>query len=129
MKIQKFMLVLSTFLLALGVTLGAVGAHALKSVLSEQALATFDTGVRYLLVHAATMLSLSFQAHVIQSKIGLRSLTLFLLLNLIGILFFCSGCMMYAITGIKLFAHLAPIGGISFIAAWLLLSFKFFRKF
>ena len=34
-------------LAASGVTLGAFGAHALKSTLSAEALVTFETGVRY----------------------------------------------------------------------------------
>ena len=40
----------------LGVAGGAFGAHALKARLSEQMLANFETGTRYLLVHAVALL-------------------------------------------------------------------------
>ena len=40
----------------LGVAGGAFGAHALKARLSEQMLANFHTGTRYLMVHAVALL-------------------------------------------------------------------------
>ena len=36
----------------LSVGIGAIGAHALKEVLSEELLNSFETGVRYQMYHA-----------------------------------------------------------------------------
>ena len=41
---------------AIGVALGAFGAHALKSRVTEDLLAVFETGVRYQMYHALAML-------------------------------------------------------------------------
>ena len=125
---KKLMLTTSTFLLGVAVLLGAVGAHALKHKISPEALGTFETGVRYFLVHAAALMTMGFQEHFIQEKVGLFTLKIFLGLIFIGLICFSGGCMMYAVTGIKTFAHMAPIGGMSFIFAWFFLSFNFWKK-
>ena len=53
--------------LILGITaiiLGAFGAHALKKVLTEEALVTFETGVKYQMYHALFLLFLGTTALV-----------------------------------------------------------------
>ena len=42
------------------VLLGAFGAHALKSFLTPEKLQSYETGVRYQLIHALALISLSF---------------------------------------------------------------------
>ena len=55
MTIEKFMK--SAILLALtAVALGALGAHTLKDILSNSQMHSFETGVRYQLIHAITLL-------------------------------------------------------------------------
>ena len=41
----------------ISVLLGAFGAHALKSVLSPEKLQSFETGVRYQLIHALALIA------------------------------------------------------------------------
>ncbi|MGI8671895.1 MAG: DUF423 domain-containing protein, partial [Luteitalea sp.] len=41
--------------MALGVALGAFGAHGLRSLLSPDLLAIYETGVRYHLVHGLAL--------------------------------------------------------------------------
>jgi uncharacterized membrane protein YgdD (TMEM256/DUF423 family) len=43
----------------IGVMLGAFGAHALKSVLAPDKLQSFETGVRYQLIHSLALIALS----------------------------------------------------------------------
>jgi len=47
---------------AMGVTLGAFGAHALKSRVTEDFLAVFETGVRYQIFHAFALLAVAWAA-------------------------------------------------------------------
>ena len=47
------------FLAIIAVLLGALGAHSLKDILSERQLNSFETGVRYQLFHAITLLILA----------------------------------------------------------------------
>ena len=45
---------------ASGIVLGAFGAHAFKKLLSEEKLASFETGVRYQMYAALTLLIIRF---------------------------------------------------------------------
>ena len=51
-KMQKKIFIAATLLGLLGVVLGAFAAHGLRSVLTESALESFQTGVRYQIYHA-----------------------------------------------------------------------------
>jgi uncharacterized membrane protein YgdD (TMEM256/DUF423 family) len=109
---------LGGFLAALAVGLGAIGAHALKSHLSAEQLATFHTAVQYQMCHAVGL--------VLVGLLGLHRRSRWLdgagWLMLSGIVFF-SGCLYaWLATGIRLFVHLVPIGGVAFIIGWLLLA-------
>lgn len=115
----KRSLMLGTLLLALGVLIGAFGAHGLKSMVDEAKLVTFETGVRYHFYHAFGLVLFGlFQAHTkSQSKLT----TLFFVL---GILLFSFNCYLYAVSGIKTFAMIVPVGGLSYMAGWIC----FFRE-
>ena len=47
---------------AIGVTLGAFGAHALKSRVTEDLLSVFEIGVRYQMYHAFGLLAVAWAA-------------------------------------------------------------------
>lgn len=101
-------------LLFIAVALGAFGAHGLKDKVTPLALETWKTGNLYHFIHAGALL--------VCSLIPLKSAwapRLFLL----GIAIFSGGCYVYAVTGIKTFALIVPIGGLSFLAAWSKLGF------
>jgi len=44
----------------LAIIIGAFGAHALKKILSEEQLSSFETGVKYQMYHAIILLMLGF---------------------------------------------------------------------
>ena len=54
---HKSFLKIATFLGALAVVLGAFGAHSLKQVVSDNAVNTFETGVRYQFYHVFALLA------------------------------------------------------------------------
>ncbi len=114
---KKFFL--PSFLLALAVLIGAFGAHGIEKSVSEKALATYETGNFYHFIHA---LGLGFLL-LIEEKSS-KSLKLEKLLMVLGICIFSGGCYFYALTGIKFLAMIVPLGGLSFVASWLLLSLK-----
>ena len=47
---------------AIGVALGAFGAHALKTRVTEDLLAVFEIGVRYQMYHALALLAVAWGA-------------------------------------------------------------------
>jgi uncharacterized membrane protein YgdD (TMEM256/DUF423 family) len=111
---------------ALGVALGAFGAHALESYLQAQSpdvaetarlLQTWEVAVRYQMYHALALLFAGLWAASHPS----RALTMAGWAFLVGVAIF-SGCL-YALvlTGVKILGAIVPIGGVLLILGWLAL--------
>ncbi len=109
-------------LLAIGVILGAFGAHALEKVLDEKSLKVWNTGVLYLFIHAMGLVLFQYgmKAGYLELKKGLWA-SRFLL---IGILLF-SGSLFLLSTqtatsiNFKWLGPITPIGGLCLIAGWI----------
>ena len=56
----QFTLLFASILGGLAVVFGAFGAHALKKILSEEQLKSFETGVKYQMYHAIVLLVIGF---------------------------------------------------------------------
>jgi len=103
---------------AFGVALGAFGAHVLKSSLTAYSLAIYETGVRYHLVHGLAV----FVAAWLAGEDQTRSARLAGLLFIVGILLFSGSLYVLALTGIRWFGAITPIGGLAWIAAWVIIA-------
>ena len=57
---EQFTLITASILGGLSVIFGAFGAHALKKILSEEQLKSFETGVKYQMYHAIVLLIIGF---------------------------------------------------------------------
>lgn len=113
---------------ATGVAIGAFQAHGLEKVLTGQQVSPEDishrlelcsTGVRFQLIHALALIVISIVVMLrptdrIWNAIGFGFC--------LGILFFSGSLYMISIAGEKSFGRFAPIGGVSFMASWLLVS-------
>lgn len=119
---RRELIIASTFF-GLAVALGAFGAHGLKIYLSDKAMHTYQTGILYQFLHAIALFIVSFIGSYYHIRIQ-RSFWTFVL----GIIFFSFNCYIYAISDIKIFAMLIPLGGIFFIIGWLLLIIKLFKS-
>ena len=102
---------------ALAVMLGAFGAHALEHRLDERALEVWQTANRYHFYHALGLLGLG-----LWEGLGGRGTRAAAGGWLTGLLLFCGGLYVYALTGLKLGAMLAPVGGMAFLVGWLALT-------
>jgi uncharacterized membrane protein YgdD (TMEM256/DUF423 family) len=102
---------------ALAVALGAFGAHALEGRLSEHSLEIWQTANRYHFFHALGLLGLG-----LWQGLGGGGVKLAATAWLVGLLLFSGGLYLYALTGLKLGAMLAPLGGLCFMVGWLALS-------
>jgi uncharacterized membrane protein YgdD (TMEM256/DUF423 family) len=112
--------------LALGVILGAFGAHALRGRLDAYLMSVYDKAVFYHFIHAlgALIVSLMPKVGVIsESKAGWVCGLL-----LAGVLIFSGSLYALAITGYRGLGAITPIGGVSFIAGWLVLAWALMRK-
>lgn len=105
--------------MALGVALGAFGAHGLRSRLSPDLLAVYETGVRYHLVHGLALLVTAWLAG--RDPRGAR---LAGVLFALGILLFSGSLYLLALTGVRGWGAVTPLGGLAWIAAWGLLAWR-----
>lgn len=114
--------------MAIAVGLGAFGAHELKELIDENALVTWETGIRYLTIHAFAMIILGISHRKFSEKMLNLALRLFILGIILfsGSLLLLSTSVLWAGTKQSFLGAITPLGGVSFIAAWLLLFFKGF---
>ena len=109
---------LGAIAMAFGVALGAFGAHGLRDRLAPELLAVYETGVRYHLVHALGL----FVAAWLAGEDQTRSARLAGVLLVVGILLFSGSLYVLALTGVRAFGAVTPLGGIAWLAAWILIA-------
>jgi len=116
---------------ALAVALGAFAAHALKTMLPADAVAVFETGVRYQFYHAFALLIIGIASEKFSDKLVRWAGNCFIT----GVILFSGS--LYAITVLRITGAtgayryagiITPFGGLFFIAGWLLLFFAALRK-
>jgi uncharacterized membrane protein YgdD (TMEM256/DUF423 family) len=113
-------LIIAGALLAfLGVTLGAFGAHALKSRIDGELLAVYQTGVQYHLVHA---LGIIFIGVLTQSLPLSKWLPIAGWTMAAGVILFSGSLYTLSLTGVRAFGAVTPLGGIALLAGWLMLA-------
>lgn len=103
---------------ALSVALGAFAAHGLSDSLSLKMLATFRTAVLYQFLHTIALLGLiSLPDQMVDAgRQRLAAKSWF-----VGILLFSGSLYSLVFTGITALGMITPLGGLAFIAGWLLL--------
>lgn len=110
----------------LAVAIGAFGAHGLEKSLDADAIATFETGVKYQMYHTLLLLLISTFALSEKTK-----KILFILL-VVGIVFFSGsiyGLATNDLTGFDFtkIALITPLGGTLLIVSWGVLLFNFIK--
>ncbi|MFO0900756.1 MAG: DUF423 domain-containing protein [Pirellulales bacterium] len=108
---------------ALGVALGAFGAHFLRDRVSSgvwdaRQLEIFEVGVRYQMYHALALVVVGLWAERRPSRRATAAGACFLF----GIVVFSGLLYALAFTQIKVLGAIVPIGGMAFIVGWLALA-------
>ena len=99
---------------ALGVALGAFGAHGLERITTDpHQLEVWHTAAQYHLVHGVALLGVA--AHPRQPRLAGG-------LFLVGIAVFSGSLYAMGLTGHRWLGAITPIGGLAFIAGWLALA-------
>jgi uncharacterized membrane protein YgdD (TMEM256/DUF423 family) len=101
-----------------GVGLGAFGAHGLRGRLSPDMLAVFETGVRYQMYHALALLATAALFTRIDGRAAVAAGWCFTA----GIFVFSGSLYALALTGVTILGAITPIGGVAFLAGWILLA-------
>jgi len=117
---------LGAILLGLAVISGAFGAHGLRGRLDAYSMGIYEKAVFYQFIHALGILIVPLFTRVGALTESSTNWVCGLLLT--GILIFSGSLYVLALSGIRTFGAITPIGGLSFIAAWFLLAFRLLRR-
>jgi uncharacterized membrane protein YgdD (TMEM256/DUF423 family) len=108
-------------LLAIAVMLGAFGAHGLRGKIDDYSMNVYERAVLYHFLHALGILIVSILPRVGALTESRTNWVAGLLCA--GILLFSGSLYVLAISGIRMMGAVTPFGGLSFIAAWVLLAY------
>lgn len=112
-------IVAGALLMFVGVVLGAFGAHALQQVLTPRQLSSYQTGVLYQQLHSLALLLVGVIALVTPAS---RWLARAAVLFGAGMFFFSGSIYLMTLGAPRWLGMVAPIGGLSFMLAWLALA-------
>lgn len=116
----KWILITGGILAGLGVMAGAFGAHALKGVLDPKAMQWIETGVFYQMTHALALIACGLLPRA-------TSINKTALLFASGTILFSGSLYLMALTGITKLGIITPLGGVCFIAGWILFCISMWR--
>jgi len=128
---KKSVVIVGAVLIVISIAVGAMGAHALKEILSDSSLKSLETAVRYQMYMGIAILSLGLNYH----KFRKRSFNYFYLFILLGSILFS-----FSIYGLiwadhssffslkKVFGPLTPLGGTLMIIGWSIFIVQFSRQ-
>jgi len=106
--------------LGLAVILGAFGAHGLRGKLDAYSMGIYERAVFYHFIHAIGLLVVPVLARM--EALRPSAATLVCALLAAGVLIFSGSLYLLALTGTRWLGAITPIGGLCFIAAWLVLA-------
>jgi uncharacterized membrane protein YgdD (TMEM256/DUF423 family) len=118
--------VAGAILMALAVGLGAFGAHGLRDRLDAYSMGVYEKAVFYHFVHGLGLLIVSFLPKTGTFSASAAAWVCGLLLA--GILLFSGSLYLLAISGNRMLGAITPLGGVSFIAAWVMLAWFLMRR-
>jgi uncharacterized membrane protein YgdD (TMEM256/DUF423 family) len=124
-KLNKKIAISAAVLGAVTIAIGAFGAHGLKQLVSADAVASFETGVRYQMYHVIVLIALSLSTKI--SGVTLKWVFRFFI---VGMLLFSGSIYLLAVKEVLPFevsflGPITPLGGLLFISGWLRLAFGF----
>jgi uncharacterized membrane protein YgdD (TMEM256/DUF423 family) len=117
---ERTFLVLGALSAGISVAAGAFGAHALKTRLSPDLLAVFETGARYQMYHALGLAAAAWAAsrgaggHAAAAWAGW--------LFVAGTVLFSGSLYALALSGVRGLGAVTPFGGVAFLAGWVALA-------
>jgi uncharacterized membrane protein YgdD (TMEM256/DUF423 family) len=108
----------------LAVAAGAFGAHALRSRLSPDTQAVFETGARYHMYHALALLAAAWAFTRWPGGPVIAAGWLFV----VGTVLFSGSLYLLALTGQRWLGAITPLGGLAFILGWAALAWAALRS-
>lgn len=133
-KLDKNIMLTAALLGAVTIGIGAFGAHGLRELVNEDALRSFETGVRYQMYHVLALLVVGSWASFGPSERGginpiIRGTKKWVYrFFCLGILFFSGSLYFLALKdllpfSVKFLGPVTPVGGLLFVIGWLRLAY------
>jgi len=115
---QRTILMTGILFAGLAVAIGAFGAHGLRPILEQNGrVDTFELAVRYQFYHSFAILFAGILIQNFPSRHIGRGVICFIA----GILIFSGSLYTLSLTGLRVLGAITPVGGVLFIAGWILL--------
>jgi uncharacterized membrane protein YgdD (TMEM256/DUF423 family) len=108
---------------ALGVALGAFGAHGLKARVAADLLAVWETAARYQVLHALALLAAAWACERWPGALAQGAAWLFLA----GVVLFSGSLYALVLTGARAMGAITPLGGLCLIGGWVCLALAAMR--
>lgn len=129
MQMRKTFIRTGSLLAGLGVAIGAFSAHMLKGHITAEQMETFQTGVRYHLIHALALFIIGVMLYFRRTTWLLRAGWSFV----IGIVLFSASLYLLSVRDLlsvplDWIGFVTPVGGLFFIAGWIGIFFSTFES-
>ena len=114
----------------LSVTLGAMGAHSLKNILTEKNLSAFQTATDYMGYHGLALILVGIVSLQLNDS-GSKALKKVGILFTLGILMFSGSIYILISDGPRIFGPITPLGGLCFMLGWFIFAgviIKYFKN-
>ncbi|MFC7441370.1 DUF423 domain-containing protein [Laceyella putida] len=117
---MKLFVLLGSINMALAVAIGAFGAHVLAGKVTEKMLQNWNTGAHYHIIHALALIGVGLLMSKVNGASSLLPIAGWLIFA--GIVFFSGSLYTLVLTGVRTWGAVTPIGGVAFIAGWILVA-------
>lgn len=112
---MKLFVILGAINAFISVALGAFGAHGLERKISDHYIAVWETAVQYQMFHAMGLIAIGILIGMTDLSMNVAGWLMFA-----GIIFFSGSLYVLAVSGISILGAITPIGGVLFLAAWVM---------
>ena len=126
----RIYMVIAALLGGLAVAAGAFGAHGLKKLVPPETVSSYQTGVQYQMYHAFALLIVGILYERLQSNLLNYAGALFIagIVLFSGSLYLLASLKAMNKVGLSGIGLITPIGGLFFIAGWIMLLIAVLKK-
>lgn len=122
--IDRALAVCAALNMVVAVSAGAFGAHGLKRVLSADMLIVWQTAVTYHLIHGLSILAIAIAV----PRMPTNTMALAGWMMFAGIVMFSGSLYALATTGQRWLGPVTPLGGVAFMAGWIMVAWTAWRS-
>lgn len=119
---MKIFIILGALCTMMAVGTGAFGAHGLEGKLSEKYMSVWEKATTYQMYHGLGLILIGILSGTTSMSLNWAGWLLFA-----GIVFFSGSLYVLALTQIRILGAITPIGGLMFIAGWIMLIVATFK--